>query len=452
MSNPNALPELPKNLEVEQKLLSAMLMNKDVRTECLARLSSDDFFSTNYKLIFETMRDMDNRGVQIDGTCLIDELKVKGKLGSLGGEAAIIDLVDYLPVMSAPRYLDILLRESARRKVVEAMGMINAVVAEPPSETPEFIAQVQDIFLQATEQVVPDDMKNMPTVLDDLDERSELIREGKTDVLGVKSGYDLLDQLVCGFQPGQLIVVGARPSVGKSAFAINLAMNIAGQGTKVCLFSLEMSSMEIAERVVSMSTSMNVSDIRMGMPDKNQRYAYEQNRESIARLPIDVDDTPGITISEMRAKARRSMRGHAKGIIIVDYLQLINPPKGQRADNRTYEVGVISRGLKVMAKKLKVPIIALAQLSRQVENRAGKRPQLSDIRESGSIEQDADIVMFLDRSLTAEEAKLDGRPNLGEANLIVAKNRQGPVGDVRLVFSKECMSFYSLTDDYGNLI
>lgn len=442
--------EMPKNLEVEQKVLSAMLMNPDVRIECLARVSPDDFFRPAYRTIFEAMRDMDERGLQVDSVCLIDELRLKGQLERIGGEATVLELNDYLSVPSAPQHLDILLRESARRKVLGAVNAITAVVAEPPSETSDFIAKVQDIFLKSTEQVVPDDLKKMPALMAELDEAIEAARKGRTG--GIELGYKWLDQLTCGLQPGQLVVVAARPSIGKTALALNFAFNTAMQGVKTCLFSLEMSSKDIAERFASMATPISIPSLRHGIPDDVQRMAYEKARDNLRTLPIDTDDSTAITVSAMRAKARRSLRGYERGIVIVDYLQLIQSPKSRRYDNRNNEIGEISRGLKVLAKELKVPVIALSQMNRAVENRADRKPMLSDLRESGSIEQDADIVMFLDRSRDEKEAERDNRPDKNCANVIVAKNRQGATGEVTLAFNSETMRYYTFTDNHGNVI
>ena len=444
--------EMPNNLEVEQKVLSAMLVSPDARTECLGRVSPDDFFRPAHRMIFEAMRDLEERGLRVDSVCLIDDLRIKGQLGRVGGEAAVIELDDYLSVLSAPQNLDILLRESARRKVLTAVNTIAAVVAEPPSETSDFIAKVQDIFLKSTEQVIPDDFKDMPAIIAELDDAMQAVREGRADALGVMTGYERIDQLTCGFQPGQLIVIGARPAMGKSTLALNLALNMAEQGIKTVFFSLEMSSKEIAERFAAMSTPLPISALRYGIPDNVQRMAYEQARDYLLSLPIDTDDATVETVSSMRAKAARALKGFERGVVIIDYLQLVQSPQGRRYDNRNNEIGMISRGLKIMAKELKVPVIALSQLSRAVESRADQKPMLSDLRESGSIEQDADIVMFLDRSKNDEEAASDKRPDKNQANIIVAKNRQGATGEVTLAYQPETMHFYTLTDKYDNAV
>ena len=316
----------------------------------------------------------------------------------------------------------------------------------PPIDTAEYISAVQDTFLAATEQSVPSDYKSMESALRLVLDSAEATRTGgATD--HVKTGFSKLDELIGSFEPGQLIVLGARPAVGKSAFAINLATSIASVGTKVCLFSLEMTATEIGQRILASasagaSSGLTIGAIRDGLIKEGDRALAENIVASVSALPIDIDDTPGTTVASIRAKARRMLRGQGKGIIIVDYLQLVDDPKGSKFESRNVQIGKISRSLKILAKELNVPVIALSQLSRQVENRVGKVPQLSDLRDSGSIEQDADIVMFLDRSADDREANMDGRPAKGIANVIVAKNRMGATGTVEFVFKPEYCRFY----------
>ena len=232
-----------------------------------------------------------------------------------------------------------------------------------------------------------------------------------------------------------MIVIGARPGVGKTSFALNLAINAAAKGASVAFFSLEMSKTEIAQRLLSAQARIPLSAIRGARIQDNQWPALLEATNDLSRLDIMIDDTPGTTVTEVRAKARRMLRGKEKGVVILDYLQLVSPPSNQRrSDSRATEVSEMSRGIKIMAKDLGVPVISLSQLSRQVESRTGKRPQLSDLRESGSIEQDADIVILLDRSMTPEEADRQDRPDENVTDFIIAKNRSGPLDIVPLMF------------------
>ncbi|MBR1830226.1 MAG: DnaB-like helicase C-terminal domain-containing protein, partial [Atopobiaceae bacterium] len=253
--------------------------------------------------------------------------------------------------------------------------------------------------------------------------------------MGVMTGFNGIDARLQGLRPGQMIVIGARPGVGKTSFALNLAINAAAQGASVAFFSLEMSKTEIAQRLLSAQARIPLSAIRGAHIQDNQWPALLEATNDLSRLDIMIDDTPGTTVTEVRAKARRMLRGKEKGVVILDYLQLVSPPSNQRrSDSRATEVSEMSRGIKIMAKDLGVPVISLSQLSRQVESRTGKRPQLSDLRESGSIEQDADIVILLDRSMTPEEAERQDRPDENVTDFIIAKNRSGPLDIVPLMF------------------
>ena len=266
---------------------------------------------------------------------------------------------------------------------------------------------------------------------------------------GVSTGYPSLDRLLLGLREGQLVILGARPAVGKTSFALNLALNAAADGYTVGFFSLEMSGKEIAQRLICAHAAVSISDFRTGRIEPAQWANITEATQELAKLDILIDDTPGTTVTEIRAKARRMLHNKEKSIIILDYLQLVSPPAGRRAENRSVEVSEMSRALKILAKELGVPVIALSQLSRAVESRTGKRPQLSDLRESGSIEQDADIVLFLDRSSDEQEATRDDRPDLGVTRVIVAKNRSGPIGDVDLAFVPASTKFYELDGIHG---
>ena len=245
------------------------------------------------------------------------------------------------------------------------------------------------------------------------------------------------------------MVIGARPGVGKTSFALNLATNAAFAGASVAFFSLEMSKVEIAQRLLAANARIGLQEIRSGKIRNEQWPQIIEATEQLSNLDMVIDDTPGTTVTEIRAKARRILRGKKLGVVIVDYLQLLSPPAGSHYDgNRTAEVGEMSRGIKVMAKDLGVPVITLSQLNRTVENRTGKRPQLSDLRESGSIEQDADIVALLDRSMNEDEAAREDRPAMGETTFIIAKNRSGSLADIPLTFLPGSTKFVEIDTRY----
>lgn len=267
--------------------------------------------------------------------------------------------------------------------------------------------------------------------------------------LGVQTGFPKIDECLLGLRPGQMIVLGARPGVGKTSFALNLATNAAYHGASVAFFSLEMSKAEIAQRLLAAEARIGLQEIRSARIRDDQWPQILEAVNQLSQLDIVIDDTPGTTVTEVRAKARRMLRGKKLGVVILDYLQLVSPPQGgHRADSRATEVGEMSRGIKIMAKDLGVPVVALSQLNRTVENRTGKRPQLSDLRESGSIEQDADIVCFLDRSMNEDEAAREDRPAVGETTFIIAKNRSGSLADVPLTFLASSTKFVEIDNRY----
>ena len=280
----------------------------------------------------------------------------------------------------------------------------------------------------------------MVSLYDDLARLSQ--QDGET--VGIQTGFPAMDRMFLGLRAGQMIVVGARPGVGKTSFALNLAVQMAQSGATVCFFSLEMSVEEVAQRLLSTYSMVPLQAIRSGKIAPESWDQLLTATQDLSNLDILIDDTPGTTVTEIRAKARRMLRNKEKGVVILDYLQLVSPPPSKRADSRATEVSEMSRGIKIMAKDLGIPVIALSQLSRKNEERTGqrgKRPQLSDLRESGSIEQDADIVILLDRSMTEEEGSREDRPDYGITEFVVAKNRSGPLGIIDMAFFAEKTKF-----------
>ena len=273
------------------------------------------------------------------------------------------------------------------------------------------------------------------------------LAEQKDAMAGIPSGFKDVDDLFHGFRGGDLVILAARPGVGKTSFALNLATNAAKAGATVTFLSLEMSAAQLVQRILCAEARVNLSRLRAGQVQESDWGAIADASNTLSKLDMFIDDTPSLSILELRAKARRELRSAEKGIIIVDYLQLMSPPQSRKDGNRAVEVGEISRGLKVLAKEMDMPVIALSQLSRAVEMRGKKRPMLSDLRESGSIEQDADIVMFIDRSMDEIEAESEDRPDLGSAELIVAKHRNGPTRDIPLAFNAEYTRFMDFIDD-----
>lgn len=438
---------LPNNPDAEANVLSAMLLSSEVVEEALTELLPDDFYRPMNKALFETMHDMYDRSLPIDSITLIDYLNSKNKLQEVGGEAYILELMGQtLSLVNWQHHASIVRRDAMLREIIGATNQINQLAYNAPTDTKEVVERAESMLLSVTDREVKNAYKPLNDFLIEAFNEAKEVCEAGGVAAGVPTGYPSLDRMLMGLREGQLVIIGARPAVGKTSFALNLALNAASEGYTVAFFSLEMSGKEIAQRFICAHAQVNMSNFRTGKISPQEWANIGQAAEDLSSLDILIDDTPGITVTEIRAKARRMLHNKEKAIIILDYLQLVSPPAGRRAESRTVEVSEMSRALKIMAKELAVPVISLSQLSRAVESRTGKRPQLSDLRESGSIEQDADIVMFLDRSSDEQEAAREDRPAEGITRIIVAKNRSGPIGDVDLVFLAASTKFYELNE------
>ncbi|MBQ6395403.1 MAG: replicative DNA helicase [Atopobiaceae bacterium] len=440
---------MPHDRAAEASVLSAMIIKQEALVDCLAVLNEQDFFIPSNRMIFEAIRTLFNRGHAVDPVSLADYLNSQNQLERVGGRSYLTELGgDTFALYNWEDHKDILIRDTTLRKLIEASAAITSLALDAPEDTREVVNIAESRLFEVTQREVENKYSRLQDVFSEMYvELDEMSRNSES--VGVQTGVPGLDRALMGLRPGQMVVIGARPGVGKTSFALNLAVNAAARGTSVALFSLEMSSVEVAQRMVAaQAKGMTLSNIRGGRINDNQWPELIQATEELSQLDIMIDDNPETTVTEIRAKARRMLHDKSKkGLIIVDYLQLLSPPSGRRSDSRTTEVSEMSRGLKIMAKDLGVPVIALSQLSRGVENRSGKRPQLSDLRESGSIEQDADIVILIDRSLTEEEAKREDRPELNVTDFIIAKNRSGPLGTVSIAFFQDSTKFVEV-DSY----
>ncbi|MBY4797784.1 replicative DNA helicase [Collinsella sp. AGMB00827] len=437
----------PHNLEAEATVLAAMLLAHEVVEEALVELMPDDFYRPANRTLFSAMHDMYERNLPIDSISLIDYLTSIDKLAAVGGEAYILELIgNTLALVNWQHHTGIIRRDAMLREIIGATNQINALAYDAPTDTKEVIERAESMLLSVTAREVKSSYKPLQEFMIEAYQEAEEVANAGGEIQGVPTGYPSLDRMLMGLREGQLVIIGARPAVGKTSFALNLALNAAAEGYTVGFFSLEMSGKEIAQRFICAHAQVNMSNFRTGRISPQEWANINEATEELSKLDILIDDTPGTTVTEIRAKARRMLHNREKSIVILDYLQLVSPPAGRRAESRAVEVSEMSRALKIMAKELGVPVVSLSQLSRQVESRTGKRPQLSDLRESGSIEQDADIVMFLDRSSSEQEAARDDRPDEGITRVILAKNRSGPIGDVDLVFMPASTKFFELSD------
>ena len=441
---------LPHNLEAEKSVLAACMLNTDAAEDLAVRLEPRQFYRPSHGVIFESVKDLIRRNIPVDPIALADTLKAKGQLEAVGGRAYLAELGDNtFALTNWSRHADIVKRTSILRDLVHAAAEINALAYDAPDELDEVVEEAEKTLFSVTERRVSSSFAKMSELTGAAyEELVELMSQGNS-MAGVPTGFADVDNLFHGLRGGDLVILAARPGVGKTSFALNMAVNAAKAGTAVAFFSLEMSAGQLVQRILCAEALVNLSSIRSGNVQEGDLNAIVDACGKLSNLDLFIDDSPGLSILEARAKARRELRRlkeGQRGLIIVDYLQLMQPPSTRRDGNRAVEVGEISRGLKVLAKEMDMPVIALSQLSRAVEQRGtSKRPMLSDLRESGSIEQDADIVAFIDRSMDEIEAESEDRPDLGTAQLIVAKHRNGPTRDITLAFND---SYTRFTDYY----
>lgn len=438
---------MPQDVAAERSVLSAMILSQDVLQDALVELDEKDFYLPSNRAIYAALREMFDRNQPVDPVSLADYLNTQGQLERVGGRAYLLDLSnDTFSLAGWRHHAEMLRRDSLLRNIIEASAEVCAVAFDAPEDTKEVVDKAEKLILDVTDREVANSYSTIDQVMDELYTDLSKMCEDQSHTFGVNTGFKGIDDKLLGLRPGQMVVIGARPGVGKTSFALNLVTQAAAAGASVAFFSLEMSKVEIAQRLLSSYAKIDLQQIRAANIHAEDWTRILDATRDLAQLDIMIDDTPGITVTEIRAKARRMLHEKEHGIVVVDYLQLLSPPPGRRSDSRATEVSEMSRGIKIMAKDLGVPVVALSQLNRGVENRTSrggmsKRPQLSDLRESGSIEQDADIVILLDRSMTDEEAERDDRPDAGVTEFIIAKNRSGPLGIVELTFLPNSTKF-----------
>ena len=445
--------QLPNDIEAEQAVLAACMLNSDACDEIIVALKPDNFYRPAHRIIFDAIYEMSTQGMAPDVISLADKLQAKGQLEAAGDKIYLADLnANTFALTNWQRHVEIVKRTSIQRELIKASAEINALAYDAPEDLNEVVDQAEQTLFKVTEKRVSSSFQKMDKLVSDSFEELVKLANRGSNIVGVPSGFKDVDDLFHGFRGGDLVILAARPGVGKTAFALNLAVNAAKAGTAVAFFSLEMGSNQLVQRILCSEARVSLSKVRSGKIGESDWSVIADASGRLSNVEMYIDDTPGLSIMEARAKARRELRhivGTEKnGLIIVDYLQLMQPPVARRDGNRAVEVGEISRGLKILAKEMDMPVIALSQLSRAVEMRGGrKRPQLSDLRESGSIEQDADIVMFIDRSMDEIEGESADRPDFRTAELLVAKHRNGPTRDITMAFDPEYTKFSDFFDD-----
>ena len=442
----------PQNLEAEEAVLGSILLEQDSIISVMEFLVPDDFYRVAHQLIFAAMIELNQNSEAIDPITVSEKLRQKNQIDNVGGEAGIIELLDKVPTAANVEfYTQIVLEKSTRRKLIKT----STNIVKNAYQEDETIANVLDTaerdILSVSEGRNKAGFIPIRDVLHDAYESLEERSKNNGEVTGIATGYIGLDRMTSGLHADELIILAARPSVGKTAFVLNIAKNVAVYlNETVAIFSLEMGAESLVERIICSHASINAGHLKTGKLTDEEYTQYFVATGVLAEAPIYIDDTPGIRVSEIRAKCRRlKQERNNLGLVVIDYLQLI---EGNGKESRQQEVSEISRNLKKLAKELKVPVIALSQLSRGVEQRQDKRPIMSDIRESGSIEQDADIVAFLYRDdYYRQEPDENGHVPEVEPNstieVIIEKNRSGPRGTVELNLMKEFNKFTNLVPD-----
>ena len=433
----------PQNIEAEQAVLGAMLIEKEAIARVTELLKGGDFYREAHRLIFEAMLDLYNRNEAVDMITVIELLKREDNLEKVGGIAYVTSLANSVPTAANVHYHAKIVEEKALlRQLIQTSTKIAALGYEGSEEVSQIVDQAEKMILEVSNRRIGGDFTPIKSIVLDAFGKIEQLYESRGGITGLATGFKDLDRLTSGLQKSDLILVAARPSMGKTAFTLNIASNVAIREKKaVAFFSLEMSKEQLVQRMLCAEASIDSQKLRIGELEDDDWTKLINAADRLSGAPIFIDDTAGISVLEMRSKARRLKVEHDLSLIIIDYLQLMQGSGGKGGENRQQEISEISRSLKGLARELGVPVVALSQLSRSVESRQVKKPMLSDLRESGSLEQDADIVAFLYR----EDYYNPDTENKNITEIIVAKHRNGPVDSVQLFFHKQFTRFADLT-------
>ena len=433
----------PASVEAEQAVLGAMLLKPDAVTTAAEELTADDFYRETHRLIFEAMMELKERTEPVDLVTLTEQLKKADKLAKIGGIPALSLIANSVPTAANVHYHARIVHEKAQlRSLIAAATEIAGAAYESADEVEDIMDSAEKRILQVSSGKRSKDFVPLQDILLDALEQIDLRYNNKGCITGLPTGFTELDHLTAGLQKSDLILVAARPSMGKTAFTLNIAAHVVLRAKEpVAFFSLEMSKEQLVQRLLCSEGRIDSQRLRVGELEEKEWGDLIDTANRLSAAPLYIDDTPGITVMELRSKARRLKAEHGLSLIVIDYLQLMQGRASKSGDNRQQEISEISRSLKALARELNVPVIALSQLSRSVESRQIKRPMLSDLRESGSLEQDADIVMFLYR----EDYYDPETENKNITEVIIAKHRNGPVDTVDLTFLKQFTKFGNLS-------
>jgi replicative DNA helicase len=431
----------PQNLEAEQSVLGGMLIDNETVNRVIEILRPDDFYRPAHQMIYEAITALYQTNEPSDLITITNWLKKEQKLDQVGGAAYLAQLVDQVPATAnIAHYAHIVYDKSVLRHVISGAGEIIQKGFEAKGDVDQYLDQAEKIIFEIAQRKVNQSFAHVKDIVKDSFKMIEQLYEKKEAITGVATGFEDFDKMTSGLQPSDLVIIAGRPSMGKTALALNMAGNAAiHSGHKVAIFSLEMSKEQLVQRLLCSEARVDSSRLRIGFLNDSDWPKLTRAAGSLSETHIYIDDMAAQTVLEMRAKCRRLQKEKGLDLIVVDYLQLMRG--GARSmDSREREISDISRSLKALAKELRVPVVALSQLNRSVESRQDKRPQLSDLRESGALEQDADVIAFVYR----DEVYNKESPDKGQAELIIGKQRNGPIGTVRLAFLNSYTRFENL--------
>lgn len=441
MAESNAAIIPPQNLEAESSLLGSILIDGESISRVADIVNPRDFYENRHHIIYQAMIDLYDKHRPIDLLTLSDSLKSQKALSTIGGASYLTELTNSVPSAShIEHYAEIVAQKAVRRRLIKAATDMSKHSYDENLSINDLLSKAEADLFAVSQQTISHDLFSIETILSESFDRLDELHKDKSKLRGVPTGFKDLDNLLAGLQPSDLAILAARPAMGKSTLAMNIAHHVAvSEGLSVLVFSLEMSKEQLVDRLLAAEAGIDAWGIRTGNLSDQDFEKLGQAMGTLSEAPIYIDDTPVISVFEMRTKARREQHKHPLGLVIVDYLQLMSG-SSTRSDNRVQEISEISRGLKAIARELNVPVLALSQLSRSVENRSPQIPQLADLRESGSIEQDADVVMFIYRE-DYYNPETD-RKNL--TDVFIKKHRNGPTGNVELYFNPERLQFSTI--------
>lgn len=442
MEDIEKLRKIPSSLEAERSVLGGIFLKPDIFSEVIEIITASDFYKMAHKLIFEVMQEAYGSGESIDPIIVMDRLKRKDKFDAIGGEAIFYEIIEEVPTAAnILTYARIIKEKATLRKLGDIGTKIVEMTYEGYEDVDTILDRAEGMIFKVAESKESKDIVSLKEVVTNEFERLEQLLQNKGVTTGISSGFKHFDEMTSGFHPSDLVILAARPSMGKTAFALNLALNAAMKAEKgVLVFSLEMSSSQLLQRLLAIEAGIGLQKIRNGFLGEDDWGKLGIASGKLANAEINIADVPNVNVLEIRSIARRLKAAGKLDMILIDYLQLIKGTSG-KSDNRQQEISDISRSLKGIARELDIPIIALSQLSRAPEQRADRRPMLSDLRESGAIEQDADMVVFLYR----DDYYNDESEQKGITEVIIGKQRNGPVGTVNLKFFHEITKFGDYT-------